>query len=133
MVDHSSPPRDEELPPGYDEDDPYGDVDLDILPEWWRRNVAEFECHGMRPYRPPRFADDALVPEVVASLEATLNVEIRFTCVDPQEGNEWTVTVDGKQVTTVTHEREGEGFTRYDIGSERFQSVVKEACDAGKT
>ena len=28
--------------PGEDPDDPYADVDLDELPDWWREAVQEF-------------------------------------------------------------------------------------------
>lgn len=120
------PPRERNLPPGYDEDDPYADFDVDALPAWWRRNRVEFERHDMRPYRPPRFADDALVPEVVESIESTFDVEIQFVCVDPQEGNDWDILINGESVTTVTHEREGEGFTRYGLESDALWRLVQE-------
>lgn len=121
------PPRAATLPPGYDEDDPYEGVDLSTYPDWWRRNVEEFREHDMRPYRPPRFADGELTTERIESLEDEFDVELRFRSVNPQAGGRWELTMDGEPITTVDRRREGEGFTRYGISGEEFESIVREA------
>ncbi|MFB6068946.1 MAG: hypothetical protein ABEJ90_03365 [Halobacterium sp.] len=121
------PPRAASHPPGYDEDDPYEDEDLSTYPSWWRRNVTEFRDHGMRPYRPPRFADGTLTPPLVADLEADLGVEIRFRSVDPQAGGEWHVVVDGDAVAEVPRYRDGGGYTVYDLPPTEFERLVRRA------
>jgi hypothetical protein len=122
-----NPPRPGTHPPGYDEEDPYVDVDLDSLPEWWRRNVEKFRDSEMRPYRPPRFSDGELTPETISQLEQELDVSIRFRAINPHEGESWRIWVDGTPIETVEHIREGEGFTRYDIESTRFERIVRNA------
>lgn len=127
----SDPPRPADLPPGYDEEDPYADEDLSTYPDWWRRNVEEFRAHGMRPYRPPRFADDALTPPTIEALEAELDVDVQLRAVNPQVGGDWQLVVDGEAVAPVARRREGEGFTRYDVGSTEFERLVREAAADG--
>ena len=126
MTDGDDPPRDAANPPGYDEDDPYADADLSSYPEWWQRNVTEFRTHGMRPYRPPRFADGTIVTERIDSLESELGVEIRFQAKNPQDGGRWQLVVDGDAIMAVTHERSGEGYTIYDMEVHEFERVVRE-------
>ncbi len=123
----NDPPRPANLPPGFDEDDPYENEDLSTYPDWWRRNVEEFREHDMRPYRPPRFADGEVTTERIDAMESTLDVDIRFRAVNPQPGGEWELVVDGDVVTTVPRRREGEGFTRYGITAEEFEKRVREA------
>lgn len=125
------PPRAADLPPGYDEDDPYDGEDLSTYPDWWRRNVEEFRDHGMRPYRPPRFADDELTPPVIDALEAELDVAVQLRAVNPQVGADWELLVDGEPVAAVGRRREGEGYTRYDVASAEFERLVREAAADG--
>ncbi len=127
----SDPPRPADLPPGYDEEDPYADEDLSTYPDWWRRNVEEFRAHGMRPYRPPRFADDELTPPTIEALEAELDVDVQLRAVNPQVGGDWQLVVDGEPVAPVGRRREGEGFTRYDVASAEFERLVREAAADG--
>ena len=122
-----NPPRSANLPPGFDEEDPYASVDLSTLPDWWRRNIEEFREHEMRPYRPPRFVDGELTVERIVPLEAELGVDIRFRALNPQSGGSWELTVDGEPVVTVSRRREGEGFTRYDITADEFEAAVRSA------
>lgn len=117
------------MPPGYDEDDPYEGVDLDTYPDWWRRNVELFRVHGMRPYRPPRFADGELTPEVILPLEAELGVEVRLRATDPEPEDEWEVWVDGSRAGTIERRRDGKGYTVYGMDSERFVELVSAAVD----
>lgn len=126
----TDPPRPADLPAGFDEEDPYADEDLSTYPDWWRRNIEEFRAHGMRPYRPPRFADDTLTPPVIDALEAELDVTVRLRSVNPQTGGDWEVVVDGEPVATVDRRREGEGFTRYAVDADEFEALVREAVVA---
>lgn len=121
-------PRAANLPPGFDEHDPYAKEDLSSYPEWWRKSVEEFRRHGMRPYRPPRFADGALVPPTVRNLEMDLDVDIAFRAVDPRIGDDWTIEVDGAVVATVSRERTGEGYTEYALTSDAFVRLIDEAA-----
>lgn len=123
------PPRPANLPPGYDEEDPYADEDLSTYPEWWRRNIIEFREHDMRPYRPPRFTDGTYTPEVIRSLETELDAEIQLRGVNPQAGNDWEIRVNGKTVGAIGRRREGEGFTLYEISTDEFESTVRAAVD----
>jgi hypothetical protein len=121
----SDPPRDTDLPPGYDEDDPYEGVDLSSYPAWWRRNIEEFRDHGMRPYRPPRLSDGTLMPPLVAELEEEYDVNVSFRSRDPQ-GSGWELYVDSSPVRSVTHERKGSGYTVYQIGPDQLERAIRE-------
>lgn len=125
------PPRPAHLPAGYDEEDPYADEDLSTYPEWWRRNIEEFRRYGLRPYRPPRFADGEIAPEVIVELEAELAVDVRFQTINPHEDerNQWELLVDGERVATMERRRVSEGYSRYEITSEEFERVVRTAAD----
>jgi hypothetical protein len=116
--------------PGADPADPYADVDVSTLPEWWRRAIEEFEAHGLRAYRPPRFADGALKHEVVSALEADLGVDVEVRGVDVTHGDDWTVFVDGARVGTVGRHRTPEGFTEFETTSEAFERLVRSAPGA---
>lgn len=129
MTDDS--PRSASLPPGHDEEDPYEDVAIEELPDWWRQNVAQFREHQMRPYRPPQFADGTLLPERVHELEAELGVEIRIRKrigTDDAEG--WTVLVDDDPVTAVDKIRTEAGRSVYSITAEEFESLLRSAVDS---
>jgi len=131
VTDDPDPPRPADLPPGYDEDDPYGDADLGDYPEWWRRNAEEFRRHGMRPYRPPRFADGEVTTGVVAALEADLGVTVRFRSVNPHEDGEWAVWVEGDRVATVERTRTQGGYSRYGITADEFRELVRRSVESG--
>lgn len=113
------PPRDASLPPGYDADDPYEDVDLAELAAWWRESVALFREHDMRPYRPPALSDGALVPSAVDALEAEFDARVRFRCVE-----EWGVYVDGERVASVGRRRDGDGRTVYALSEADLRELV---------
>lgn len=122
------PPVPAHRPPGYDENDPYEGEDLSTYPEWWRRAIKEFRAHGMRPYRPSRFADQEYTRPLVSTLEQELNVDIQIQAIDPHEVNEWEILVDGTPIETVTKVRESEGYSLYQIDSDRFESLVRDAA-----
>jgi hypothetical protein len=115
--------------PGTDPDDPYEGVDVASLPDWWRRAIETFEAHGLRPYRPPRFADGRLTHEVIAGLEADLGVEVGLGSVDSDYRERWEVRVDGDPVAEVGRHRDPEGYTVYEIDGEAFAALVRDAVD----
>lgn len=125
MVD--TPPRSAQLPAGYDEEDPYRGEDLSAYPRWWRVNIEEFRDHDFRPYRPPKFLDDALVPEVRRSLEKELDIEIELYDPNPEENNEWVVAVDGVEVGVIERRRTGEGYSLFEVSSSTFKQLVQDA------
>ena len=114
-----------DLPAGYDEENPYEDIDLTKLDPWWRRNVDEFRAHEMRPYRPPRFRDGTITPRVIKHLESELNVSVRFRVIDPQEDHNWGLWVDDERIDTVERRREEGGYSVYDLDAERFEELVR--------
>ncbi len=122
------PPRPASLPPGYDEESPYEGVELDALPAWWRENVDAFRSHGMRPYRPPRFADGTVTTELIGRLEAELGVSIRIRALDPQTGGDWEVVVDGEPVDRIERERTEGGYSRYGATAAEFEATVADAA-----
>jgi hypothetical protein len=127
-------PRPAGLAPGQDEDDPYEDVAIEDLPEWWRENVTRFRDHRMRPYRPPQFADGSLLPERVTRLEADLGVEIRIRKrMGPDGEGDWTVLVDGRPAADVDRVRTEEGRSVYSVTAAEFERLVREAADSSRT
>lgn len=96
-------------------------------PTWWRRNVEEFRRYDLRPYQPPRFSDDELVPPVVFALEDELEVSIQLRVVDPQAGNRWEVVVDRDVVAEVDRDRHVAGYSRFHVTSEEFERLVRGA------
>lgn len=112
-------------PPGYDTEDPYADVDLADLPEWWRDVVEEFRTYDMRPYRPPRFEDGVLKHEVVDDLEEQLDVDVMIRTTGGGTG-EWTVFVDGEPAREIGHRRTTEGFTVFEMASGELRALVRE-------
>lgn len=120
----AEPPRDANLPPGYDEEDPYDDIDLTELPDWWQRNVELFRSFGLRPYRPSRFRDDVLVPVKIEELEGSYDIDIRFSVRNPHQTGNTELLVNGKRVATVDRSREAGGFTRYGMSSSAFVELI---------
>ncbi len=118
--------------PGEDPEDPYADVPLETLPAWWREAVLEFAAHDLRPYRPPRFADDALTQPLIDELEAELGVTVRLMGLDARYLDDWSVVVDGEPVAEVPHRRSPDGYTRFGIDADAFEAVVREAASAGQ-
>jgi hypothetical protein len=121
-------PRPASLTAGYDESDPYEGEDLSDHPDWWRYNIELFRAHGLRPYRPPRFADSTFVPEETNRLEADLNVDIHFQVFNPQQEAEWKLVVDGEAITPVPRSRMAEGYTRYELTADEFEELVRSAA-----
>lgn len=129
MTDADQPPRNSGLPPGYDEDDPYEDEDLDEYPEWWRRNIEKFREHGMRPYRPPRFEDGELIPEVIADLEEEIGEQLQLRAHNPEVHADWGIWLGDKHVGTIGRERSGDGYTLYKMDSSQFGDLIRNASE----
>jgi hypothetical protein len=120
----SEGPRDASLAPGYDEEDPYEEVNLDTYPTWWRKNIEEFREYGLRPYRPARFNDGVLVPILVHELNERWNLDITFSSVNPHTTGTWEIRDGQKLLGEVKHERVGEGYTVYDIDTREFIQLI---------
>jgi len=121
------PPVPASRPPGYDAEDPYEGEDLSTYPEWWRSAVERFRAHGMRPYRPPRFADGELVPPTVADLESDLGASVDLRSVEAGPHPEWALWVDGERVSRIDRRRESDGHTVYGLDREEFEALVRGA------
>lgn len=115
--------------PGEDPENPYEDVDIETLPDWWREGVELHREYDLRPYRPPRFTDGAFTQTVVVSLETELGVDIRLSGLDTQRGADWTLLVDGRSVATLPRQRSPNGYTVYGLTSAEFEQLVREAAD----
>lgn len=113
--------------PGEDATDPYSDIDVEALPEWWRKAKREFEAHGLRPYRPPRFEDGTLKYEIVDDLEDELDVEISFTSIDSEYTEAWEIRIDDEIVDHVGRFRSPNGYTVYEIESDEFAELIESA------
>lgn len=125
--------RNSNLPPGFDEHNPYDDDDLESFPSWWQENIEKFRDHKMRPYRPPKFSDGELTPNVIFALEEELGVSIRFRSINPQFGEDWGVWIDDKEVFKISRRRNEEGRTVYGMTSERFKETIhQETIDEGE-
>ncbi|SEH18098.1 hypothetical protein SAMN04487967_3624 [Natronorubrum sediminis] len=112
-------------PPGHDSDDPYEDVTLETLPDWWAQAVRLFENHNLRPFRPSRFADGELTHEVVDRLERDFDVTIRIAGVDVRYGDDWTVFVDDELVASIPRRRSRDGHTVFERSSAEFESIIR--------
>lgn len=121
----TEPPRSANLPPGYDEEDPYEDEDLSTYPRWWRKNINIFQFHGMRPYRPPRFSDNEYTPPLISDLEEELNLDIQLRTIDPDRKKDWEILVDGTRIAAVARTRTSEGYSQYEIESDTFETLIR--------
>lgn len=127
MTEDPSPPPDRGPNPDHRDEDPYADVDIDTLPDWWREAIEEFRAYDLRPYRPPRFADGELLHEVVEPLEDDLGVEIDFIGVNVTAGDDWTVRVDGDPIGDIGRRRTADAYTQFELTSDAFEDLVRDA------
>lgn len=111
--------------PGEDREDPYRDVNVSTLPNWWQEAIEEFERHGLRPYRPPRFEDGVLKHEVIEELQADHDVEITFIVYDSRFGDKWEVHIDEESIGEIGRHRSTEGYTIFELDSEAFVEFIK--------
>ena len=121
-----SPDPDDPVPADLDlsAENPYEEVDVSNLPEWWREAIAEFERHNLRPYRPPRFADRTLKFAVVHRLERELDVRIDF--VSRGASGDWTVRIDDEPVGTIGRHRDADGQSVFEMEAEEFAEWIRE-------
>lgn len=124
------PTRRSGLRAGYDDEDPYAGEDIEDYPEWWRRNIEEARRYGLRPYRPPRFADGEFVPPVVEKLESETGRAVRLRTLRPEESGAWEVLLERDRVATLDRYRHSDGYSVYRIESAEFERLVREAADA---
>lgn len=110
-------------------EDPYADVDRELLPTWWRRAVEHFEEHDLGPYRPPRFTDGTFKHEVEADVESTFDVTIGFQCKNAEVGDDWTVTVDGDAIGTIGRHRSPKGYSVFEMRAAEFHAWVRDAIN----
>jgi hypothetical protein len=127
MSEDPDAPRPSSLPPGYDDEDPYDDVDIETLPKWWQENIELFREHGLRPYRPPQFEDGRITKEVIDDLETKFDVQIQLRTVDPEHEGPWEVWVDDTAVTKISRSRVSEGRTVYSLTAKEFNNIVHNA------
>jgi hypothetical protein len=111
--------------PAESDANPYEDVDFSKLPSWWQRAIEEFEEAGLRPYRPPRFADGEYKHEVVEELEGAHGVDIEFVGIGVNYGDDWRIRVDGNVVAPVGHRRSTDGYSVFEISSDDFRSLIR--------
>lgn len=127
MTEETDPPRPSTLPPGYDDEDPYENIDLSTLPDWWRESVELFREYGLRPYRPPQFEDGRITKEVIDELEADLGVQIRIRTSNPRYKGPWEIWVNDEPIEQIDRSRVSEGRTVYSISASDFEDLVRTA------
>ena len=113
--------------PGEDPDDPYEDINVCDLPEWWRQAIEEFRKYGLRPYRPPRFLDGTNSVKMIKTLEDDLGVTIEFRCINSDSYTEWELFIEDKVVATIDRHRSTEGYTVYEVTKDEFEDIVRSA------
>ncbi|MFP9191397.1 hypothetical protein ACLI4Q_07040 [Natrialbaceae archaeon A-CW1-1] len=111
--------------PGEHETNPYENVDISNLPEWWQEGIELHRKFGLRPYLPPRFQDGTIKYEITEELEDKYGITIRFKAVNPEESNKWNVVVDNENIETVTRRRDTRGFSVFEINSDEFRSLIQ--------
>ena len=94
-------------------------------PGWWVANERDRASMDLPAYEPSRFSDDVYVHEVVSTLEAEYDCEIRLIGVNVDWGDAWEVRVDGERAFPVERERDESGNTRYRIESSAFERRVR--------
>lgn len=114
--------------PGEDES-AYEDIDLSDLPEWWRRNIEEHDEYGLRPYRPPRFADGVIVPSLLDDLRKRFDVDVELVGRNATYGDDWSVHVAGSPAFDISRHRDPDGYTIIEQSSDSFIEAVEEAVD----
>lgn len=106
-------------------EEPYEDVDVEDLPQWWQDCLAEFEAHGLHRYVPAQFSDGTVVHEFVKHLESQYSVDIQLLRVGGSPGDEWTVRVDGESVGTLPRSRVRQKFSLVEVDSETFHDLIR--------
>jgi hypothetical protein len=101
-------------------------MDESDRPTWWRRNEDLKRRLDIPAYEPPRFADGVYVHDVIDDIETEFDVDVQLVGYDTTFPEDWTVTVDGEEVTDVGHGRDTDGNTVFDVSSDRFRNRLRE-------
>jgi hypothetical protein len=112
--------------PGESHVDPYEDTDVEDLPDWWAAAVEEHEEHDLRPYQPPRFEDGELKYEIVKELEEAYGISITFKGVGVTYGDDWTILVDGEEVSEIERRRDVAGYSVFEVESDEFIALIED-------
>ena len=126
--DHSTIARLRSRRAGFDTTNPYADIDITALPDWWQHAIEEHRQYGLRPYRPPRFDDGELKHEIVEALEERHDIEIQFidTNANPDgPANTWELRVEGECIGHVQYRRSPEGHSVVRMASTEFIDYVE--------
>lgn len=115
-----------DCPPGEDTDE-YEDRDLNELPDWWKYAVEEHEAYDLRPYRPPRFEDDVLVPPLLETLEDRYGSSIQLFGINNRYGDDWVVYIDGESAFEIPRRRDPAGYTVFEHSSTKFEETIRSA------
>lgn len=103
----------------------YEDVDIEELPQWWQKAIAEHKEFGLRPYRPPQFLDGTITPPIIEHLETQYDVTIQLRGKNVSPGDKWTVFVDQSPAFTVPRRRDPDGYTVLEISRKDFVNSLK--------
>lgn len=115
--------------PGKDPENPYSDIDIHSLPIWWQDAIVEHREYGLRPYRPPRFADGALLHSVIKEFEAEIDRSISIRGINVSVDEDWAVFVDNEVKMFVSRRRSPKGYTVYQLTSDEFRHRLNEAIN----
>tara|TARA_B110000263_G_C15023019_1_gene380422 strand:- start:189 stop:530 length:342 start_codon:yes stop_codon:yes gene_type:complete len=99
------------------------------FPDWWVENrIIKFEM-DLPEYDPPRFKDGTYTHTLVLQLERELKCKILFIGIDAKYMDDWEIRIDDISVCGIEKHRTQEGNTVYEIGSERFNKVIREEME----
>lgn len=110
-------------------ENPYEDVDVSALPEWWRKNLREFEESELGTYLPSRFADGEVVRLTVERLQDEYGVDVQLIGVNVRYGDDWELRVDGEGAASLERRRSRAGYTVFEISSDEFERRVERAAE----
>lgn len=111
--------------PGEDVLNPYENVDIDELPDWWRDAVQEFSDKDLRAYRPAVFEDGAIKREVIDQLEEDHGVDIDIVGKNVREGDDWSIRVNRVECGSISYRRVPAGYTVYGMESKEFSEFIE--------
>ncbi len=99
------------------------------LPGWWKSAVREFETNDLRVYQPSQFEDGIIVPDFINRMESKYEVTVRFMSIDPRDGDNWGLYVDGEKIRDVPHRRIPDGHSVYGIDSEEVEICIMKTVE----
>jgi len=112
--------------------DPYEDVDVSRLPQWWQDCLSEFEAHDLYTYVPAHFEDGVILRSQLEDLEARFDVDIKLLQLGRDEGGDWRVEVNGDPAGRIPRTRLRYGITLVNIESTDFEELVTTAVEGDK-